>query len=71
MILPTNEIQRRVQAKKGLARPPAFLWQWEVKGNLQRAKLEIVVGGEVLKEYPWSKWVKFPIPINYGYWTKK
>ena len=46
----------------------AHLWQWEVKGNLQRAKLEIVVGGKVLEEYPWSKWVKFPTPINYGYW---
>lgn len=46
----------------------AQVWRWEVDGPRNRAKLEIVLGGKVIKEYPWSKWVKFPTPVEYGYW---
>ena len=53
------------------SRKAAELWQWEHDGNMTRAKMEMVIGGEVVKEFPWSKWVRFPTPINRGYWAIK
>lgn len=64
---PTHELQLEFQGPK----KPAFLWEWDFNGELQRTKLFLVLGGEVIKEYPWSKWVKFPTIIKNGYWEKK
>lgn len=63
-----SEIQLKLKEEMNLERPPAFIWQWEVDGDRQRAKLELILGGEVIKEYPWSPWAKSSKKVEYGYW---
>ena len=61
----------RKHQSSGISKPPCHLWQWEHDGPKTRAKLELVISGETIKEYPWSAWVKFPTSIDFGYWDKK